>query len=197
SGITVPKSRIERVRGKAVLLSQRFDREGRKRVPFLSATSMLGADDRETRSYLEIVDAIRKHGAAPAADITMLWRRIVFNVLISNTDDHLRNHGFLYRGATGWTLSPAYDLNPSPLDLGPRILSTAIDLDDNTASLALALGVVEYFELSEAEASRIAREVARAVTRWRDVAAGLGLASSEIERMESAFEHDDLGLAMS
>ena len=82
--------------------------------------SMLGSKDNETRSYLEIVDALRQHGAAPKADMEALWRRIVFNILISNTDDHLRNHGFLYEGHDGWRLSPAYDLNPVPTDIKPQ-----------------------------------------------------------------------------
>ena len=86
--------------------------------------SMLGASDRETHSYLEIADAVRQHGAAPVEDLKQLWRRIVFSILISNTDDHLRNHAFLYEGNDGWRLSPAYDLNPVPPDLKPRILST-------------------------------------------------------------------------
>ena len=85
--------------------------------------SMLGSKDNETRSYLEIVDALRQHGAAPKADMEALWRRLVFNILISNTDDHLRNHGFLYAGQEGWRLSPAYDLNPVPTDIKPRILA--------------------------------------------------------------------------
>ena len=82
--------------------------------------SMLGAVDNEPRSYLEIADALRLYGAKPREDLEQLWRRIVFEVLINNTDDHLRNHGFLYQNATGWVLSPAYDLNPMPVDLAPR-----------------------------------------------------------------------------
>src|SRR5437879_10812943 len=107
--------------------------------------SMLGARDREAHSYLEIADALRQHGAAPKADMQALWRRIVFNILISNTDDHLRNHGFLWAGQAGWRLSPAYDLNPVPIDIKPRILSTAIDLDNRAASLELAFEVAGYF----------------------------------------------------
>ena len=109
--------------------------------------SMLGANDKETRSYLEFVDALRQHGAAPKEDMRALWRRIVFSVLISNTDDHLRNHGFLYTGPDGWRLAPAYDLNPVPTDIKPRVLATAIDLDDGTASLDRAMDVAGYFEL--------------------------------------------------
>ncbi len=87
--------------------------------------SMLGSKNNETRSYLEIVDALRQYGAAPKAGMEALWRRLVFNILISNTDDHLRNHGFLYAGQEGWRLSPAYGLNPVPTDMKPRILGRA------------------------------------------------------------------------
>jgi serine/threonine-protein kinase HipA len=121
-----------------------------------------------------------------------LWRRLVFNILISNTDDHLRNHGFLYEGQAGWRLSPAYDLNPVPTDIKPRILSTAINEDDNTASLALALEVAGYFELDTGQARDIARQVGKSVSKWRNEAVRHGLAKGEIDRMASAFDHDDL-----
>ena len=192
AGIAVPENRIEIIAKKPVMLLRRFDREGARRIPFLSAMSMLGAKDNETRSYLEIVDALRRHGAAPKADMEALWRRLVFNVLISNTDDHLRNHGFLYAGQEGWRLSPAYDMNPVPTDIKPRILSTAINEDDNTASLALALEVAPYFELDDKKARAIAKEVATAVSKWRDEAARHNLTKNEIDRMASAFEHEDL-----
>jgi serine/threonine-protein kinase HipA len=159
--------------------------------------SMLGARDNETRSYLEIVDALRQHGAAAKEDVQGLWRRVVFNVLISNTDDHLRNHGFLYAGAGGWRLSPAYDLNPVPVDVKPRVLTTAINEDDATASLPVALSVAGYFELDDARARAVAAEVAHAVATWRDEAARQGLTQEEIARMASAFEHDDLTMALS
>jgi len=192
SGIPVPESRVETVSNKPVILLRRFDREGPRRIPFLSAMSMLGAKDSDTRSYLEIVDALRQHGAAPKEDMEELWRRLVFNILISNTDDHLRNHGFLYVGQAGWRLSPAYDLNPVPVDIKPRILTTAINEDDGTASLDLAMSVAEYFELEEDKAKAIAGEVGKAVSTWRDDAARHGIGKGEIDRMASAFEHDDL-----
>ena len=196
AGITVPQWRIESVDGRPVVLLRRFDRLGDQRVPFLSAMSMLGASDGETHSYLEFVDVLRQHGARPAEDMRELWRRIVYGVLISNTDDHLRNHGFLWAGEAGWTLSPAYDLNPVPIDLKPRVLSTAIDLDSAEASFELALAVAEYFELDAAAAAGIGREVAEAVATWRDVAAQHGLPREQVDRMESAFEHEDLQRAM-
>jgi len=195
AGIAVPARRVATVANKPVLLLQRFDRNDKRRIPFLSAMSMLGSRDNETRSYLEIVDALRQHGAAPKEDIQALWRRLVFNILISNTDDHLRNHGFLYQGPDGWRLSPAYDLNPVPTDIKPRILTTAINEDDNTASLALAMEVAGYFELDTDMAREIAAAVGDAVSKWRAEAARHGLTKPEIDRMASAFEHQDLEMA--
>ena len=197
AGIRVPAARIEGVADRNVLLLERFDRRGEWRIPFLSAMSMLGAVDRQTHSYLEIADALRQHGSNTRSDIPELWRRIVFNVLISNTDDHLRNHGFLYEGVDGWRLSPAYDLNPVPADVKPRFLSTSIGLDDDlSASMAIALEVAQEFALSPADARTIARDVGNVVARWREQAARFGIAGPEIERMSSAFEHEDLDLAL-
>lgn len=195
AGLVVPAWRLEIVANRPVLILRRFDRTGSIRIPFLSAMSMLGAGDHETRSYLELVDVLRRYGAAPKEDMGALWRRIVFSVLISNTDDHLRNHAFLYDGTDGWRLAPAYDLNPVPVDIKPRVLTTAIDLDDGRASLDLARGVAEYFELSGHEARTIASEVGQAVRGWRQEAARHGLPAAAIERMASAFEHADLAAA--
>jgi serine/threonine-protein kinase HipA len=195
AGISVPCARVEEVADKPVLLL-RFDRDGARRIPFLSAMSMLGAKDRETRSYLEIVDALRQHGAAPQQDMEALWRRMVFNILISNTDDHLRNHGFLYHGNDGWRLSPAYDLNPTPVDIKPRILTTAINEEDTTASLSTAMQVAGYFGLQDAQAREIAAQVAQATSKWRDEATEHGVTKAEIERMTSAFEHTDFKEAL-
>jgi serine/threonine-protein kinase HipA len=121
----------------------------------------------------------------------------VFNILISNTDDHLRNHGFLYDPAGGWRLAPAYDLNPKPVDIKPRILTTAIDEEDGTASLDLALATAAHYKLKPEMARRIMREVGAAVARWREAAGALGLSKNSIERMASAFEHEDLRQATS
>lgn len=197
AGIPVPDWRLEEIAGKPVLILLRFDRVEAVRLPFLSALSMLGARDNETHSYLEIVDALRRHGARPKADIQQLWRRIVFTILISNTDDHLRNHGFLYAGSDGWTLSPAYDLNPVPVDVSPRVLSNAIDFDDQSASVELAFSVAEYFELEPDDARDTAADVAGVVSGWREEATRFGLTRGECERMASAFEHDDLRKALS
>jgi serine/threonine-protein kinase HipA len=196
AGIVVPDWRLETVSGKSVLLLRRFDREGSYRTAFLSAMSMLGARDHERHNYLEIVDALRRYGAQPVEDARGLWRRVVFNVLVSNTDDHLRNHGFLYSGGRGWRLSPAYDLNPVPIDLKPRILSTSIAPDEDAASLELALDYAEYFGLDSRQAKQIAGEVGKAVSGWRAEAEKCGLSAAAIDRMKTAFEHCDLEAAL-
>jgi len=192
AGLNVAVWNIESVNQSTVLLMQRFDRKGENRTPFLSAMSMLEAVDGEHRNYLEIADVIRLHSAATTNDLRELWRRIVFSVLVSNTDDHLRNHGFLYAGNQGWRLSPAYDLNPVPTDVKPRILSTAIaDGDDRSASIDLAYMVAEHFGISTSDAREIAAEVAKAVGQWRKVAKRLGASDRQCDRMASAFEHQD------
>ena len=192
AGIEVADRRVERVAGRRVLVVRRFDRRSGWRVPFLSAMSMLGAADNERRSYLEIADALRSHGAAPRKDLEELWRRVVFSVLVSNTDDHLRNHGFLHERGLGWRLSPAFDLNPTPTDERARVLATNIDEHDGAASLELALATAGYYGIGTREARRIAGEVGRAVGDWREVARGMGATRREADRMESAFAHEDL-----
>ena len=197
AGITVPQWSLETAARRPVLLLRRFDRIGAARIPFLSAMSMLGASDHESHSYLEIADAIRQYGASPREDLEQLWRRIVFSVLISNTDDHLRNHAFLYDGDAGWRLSPAYDLNPVAAEFKPRVLTTLIDADDGTASLDRVLGVAPHFGVSLKLARKIAAEVGTSVSRWRTVAAAAGLRKQEVDRLASAFEHRDLRQAIS
>jgi serine/threonine-protein kinase HipA len=193
AGITVADARVEDIDGKAVLIARRFDRNATARVPFLSAMTLLGAVDGDHRSYPEIAEAIRQHGARPQQDLEQLFRRTVFTVLISNTDDHLRNHGVLYAGTDGWVLSPAYDLNPMPTHLKLRVLSTALTLsEDRTASIDLALEAHEYYDLNLTDARRITAEVANVVTGWAGVAAKQGLTRKDRDRMASAFEHEDL-----
>lgn len=198
AGIDVAECRVIRPAEKAVLLLRRFDRNEGHRMPLLSAMSMLGASDNdpEPHSYLEIADAIRQHGAAPKTDLVELWRRMVFNVMISNTDDHLRNHAFLYETGKGWRLSPAYDLNPTPTDIRPRLLSTVIADGDPSASLDLALANAEYFGLKPAAARSIARDIAMATKDWRSVAGEFGLGAGACDRLASAFEHEDLAKAL-
>jgi serine/threonine-protein kinase HipA len=191
AGIATPQWRIENVAKRVVLLLRRFDRVGEQRIPFLSAMSMLDAEDNDQRSYLEIADALRQYGARAEEDCSQLWRRIVFSILIANTDDHLRNHGFLYDVAGGWRLAPAYDLNPVPLDVKPRVLTTAIDELDGTASLELAFAVAEHFGLKLGVAKNITADVRSVVANWHAAAKALGLSRDEIDRMASAFEYEE------
>ena len=196
AGIRTPEHELIRVADKPVLLSRRFDRGDGTRVPFLSALSMMGLKDGDHGSYPELVDVLTQYGASAASDAHEIYRRMVFNILISNVDDHLRNHGFLWAGRSGWTLSPAYDLNPTPTDLRQRILTTNITLDEGTCDLDLALSVAGYFGLGMAAAKTIITDVAASTATWREVASAAGARSAEIRRMESAFDHADLAKAL-
>jgi serine/threonine-protein kinase HipA len=191
AGIRVPLYRLEIILGKPVLIIKRFDREGKERIPFLSAMSMISALENEQHSYLEIAYALTQNGAAPKEDMAELWRRIVYTIMISNTDDHLRNHAFIYERYKGWRLSPAYDLNPTPIEIKPRILTTAIDFYDTSASLEAALSVTKEFRLKKEEALQIIKEVRSVVKEWREVASGLGLSKRECDRMSSAFVYEE------
>jgi serine/threonine-protein kinase HipA len=196
AGIQTPKHALLQVAGKQVLLSRRFDRDNGWRIPFLSAMSMTGSRDGERGSYPELVDALTAHGAQAKEDALQLYRRVVFNVLVSNVDDHLRNHGFLWSGQGGWILSPAYDLNPTPVDVKARILTTNIDLDEGTCSVELLQETAGYFGLGDRQSCTIIREVAEVTRTWQAVAAGVGARRAEITRMASAFEHEDLQAAL-
>lgn len=151
-------------------------------------------DGDEECSYLELVDAINERGAFPDRDRAELFRRIAFSILVTNTDDHLRNTGFLWTGPRGWTLSPAYDINPVPQ--GVRILSTRIDFDDGTASIDLLRSVAEYF-MPQDQADGIIVQCANVSRRWKDFAASRSAPAAEVKRMQPAFEHDSLWHALS
>jgi serine/threonine-protein kinase HipA len=188
-GVAVPEHDLHVVEDRPVLVVRRFDREASGRVGYLSAMSMLQARDGEQASYLEIAEAIEERSPTVDADLRELWRRIIFTILISNTDDHLRNHGFLRRSTAGWSLSPAFDLNPNP-EGAAKQLATAIDERNAQASLATALNVAGLFRLSEAEARRIVDEVSTATARWQEIALAIGLATPELQRLAPAFEHE-------
>lgn len=191
AGIETPHHELVTVGGKPVLLSRRFDRNTQGRIPFLSAMSLLGFADGERGSYPDLVDALARHGARAKADAHALYRRMVFNVLVSNVDDHLRNHGFRWLDRNGWTLSPAYDLNPTPVDVKARVLTTNINLDEGTCSLDLVEEAAPFFSLKLNEARDIIREVSAATQEWRKVARSAGARPAAIDRMASAFEHSD------
>lgn len=189
AGIHTARHERLTVAGKAVLLSKRFDRTAAGRVPFLSAMALMQAKDGETGSYPDIVDVLTRHSGQAREDARQLYRRVVFNVMVSNVDDHLRNHGFLWNPRDGWRLSPAYDLNPVPADIKAAILTTNITLEEGTCSVDLLEEAAELFGLGLAAARKIIKEVASATSDWRAVAAAAGAHRQEIERMASAFEH--------
>jgi serine/threonine-protein kinase HipA len=186
AGIRVPKTELLKVHGKSVLLSRRFDRRDGRRVHFASALTLLGLADGERASYPEIAEVLQREGSEPRRDSEELFRRMVFNICIANVDDHLRNHGFL-RDVSGWTLSPAYDLNPVPTDIRPRILTTNVTLDDGTGSLEAGRESATYFGLSLSRADSVIAEVHDAVSAWEAVAKKAGASKREITRMRSAF----------
>ncbi|MBR2082297.1 MAG: type II toxin-antitoxin system HipA family toxin [Elusimicrobiaceae bacterium] len=187
-GLHVQTWNVYNINRKPILLLKRFDRIGTQRIPFLSAMSMLNAidNDPEVHSYLDIADAIRTIGSSPQTDLIELWKRIVFSVLISNTDDHLRNHGFLYVNGQGWQLSPLYDVNPSSDN--KNILSTYITRQDNSQSLELTLEVCEYFGLTVQLAKQTISQMRQVVRQWPTIAKQLRLPSGELEKMEMAFK---------
>ena len=188
AGLNTQEWFLEKVSGKDVIIVKRFDRKGKTRIPFLSAMSMLNAIDNDdiTHSYMEIADVIRQYGCSPKQNLIELWKRIIFSIMISNTDDHLRNHGFLYESEKGWRLSPLYDINPNPQNNG--VLTTYISENDNSADIDLAMSVVEYFGLKNKEAKTIVDEVKNSVQKWTDVAKSFGINRSEIEQMKVAFK---------
>lgn len=189
AGLNVQQWKLTTALGKAVLLLKRFDRtDNGQRIPFLSAMTMLNANDGESNeySYLDLAEIIRTKGVNVTADMKELWHRILFSVLISNTDDHLRNHGFLRTNTGGWQLSPLYDVNPSRDRTGNLQLN--IDEGSSAATVEMAMSVAEYFRLNKAEAEKILNQTRRAVAEWRDVAQALGISSGEISRMAVAFE---------
>jgi serine/threonine-protein kinase HipA len=194
AGILVPRSELLRVADRSVLVVDRFDRRGHRRIGFLSAMSMLEAEDGDVGSYLEIASAIEEASPRATDDLHELWRRMAFTILISNTDDHLRNHAFLHAGGNAWGLSPAFDLNPNP-STGRKYLATAIDEADTTASVETLMAVAPLFRLSEQGGVDVLREVLAATSRWTDVAAGRNIPKGEIEKMAPAFEHAETEVA--
>lgn len=188
AGLRVQQWRLERIGSKAVLLLKRFDRAaGGMRIPFISAMSMLGAADGESSaySYLDLAEIIRSRGVRVKENLRELWCRMLFSVLISNTDDHLRNHAFLRSDPSGWTLSPLYDVNPNVEQSDHLQLN--IDEINNHAEVDLVISVAESFGLSGDEAEKIRRKQRAAVSGWRDVARSLGIKGDEIREMAYAF----------
>ena len=186
AGINVAKGNLQMVGDLPVALIQRFDRVREERIPFLSSMSLLGLQDGDNATYTDIAECIRMYSISPINDLHELWRRIVFGVMISNLDDHLRNHGFLYAGNNQWRLSPAYDLNPMPRYKKARELTTWISEEGPDADLELAYRAAPYFALKPDTAKSIVDEVALAVKNWRELALRLGMSKADMEVYETA-----------
>ena len=180
AGLNAAHGRLVKVAGRPVALIRRFDRHGERRIPFLSAMSLLGLNDGDAATYTDIAECIRMYSSVPLEDLQELWRRLVFSIMIGNLDDHLRNHGFLYDGDGKWRLSPAYDLNPVPIEEKVRELTTWVSEEGPEADLRLAMNAAPFFGLKSDDATRILGEVAAALEGWRDLARRLGMTAADI-----------------
>jgi serine/threonine-protein kinase HipA len=189
AGLDLPEARLEKYsKYGSTFLVRRFDRTGDdKRIHFASAMTLLGKTDgasgNDGSSYLEIAEFIMRSGASPKKDLEELWRRIAFSIAVSNTDDHLRNHGFILTG-NGWRLSPAYDINPNPHGGG---LSLNISEHDNSLDFNLLLSQAKNYQLTAAKAEGILSDVLAAASEWREKAADTGLSRNSIDQMARAF----------
>jgi serine/threonine-protein kinase HipA len=189
AGIRMSESRITKLSGAYnTFLTKRFDRILNERIHFASAMTMTGNHEEALRdkqaSYLEIAEFIKYSGAENMEDLHQLWRRLVFNISISNTDDHLRNHGFLLSNK-GWRLSPAYDINPS---IDKDGLALNIDMDNNALDFDLAKSVGEYFMLNTKKMEEILTQIISVITKWRIHANAIGILRKEQEMMQPAFK---------
>ena len=188
-GIYVSKARLQKFSGKHhTFLSKRFDRtDEQKRIHFASAMTLLGLEDGtnyvEGVGYLDLVGFIMQHSADAKMDLEQLWRRMAFNVLVSNTDDHLRNHGFILT-PRGWRLSPAYDMNPNEMGNG---LTLNISENSNELDISLALETAHLYQLKREHADRILKEMRHEISNWPVVAKKFGIRNGEIEQLKPAF----------
>jgi len=188
AGVKVSKASVKNVASRHhTFFTRRFDRKGDERIHFASAMTMTGHFESQIRdnnpSYLELAEFIQFYGASPEEDLKQLWRRMVFNIAISNTDDHLRNHGFIL-SPEGWRLSPAYDMNPTIDKAG---LSLNIDLDLNALDFELAQSVGKFFQLDNKEMEMVIDEIQTSVAKWEKIAIELGIPTAQRRLMETAF----------
>jgi serine/threonine-protein kinase HipA len=189
AGIQVAEHRLVRIGTQSISVITRFDRVGKVRVPFISAASLLALPQDGSGAYTMLAESIRRFGCNVPGDLGELWRRLIFSLLASNYDDHLRNHGFLMREPGRWSLSPAYDLNPLPEIDRARTNKTAITEDQIEPSVALALAAAERFGINTIEAKKILRKVLSAVSSWRDTGRRMHIKASTLDAYASAFEN--------
>lgn len=194
AGIAAAPARIVQLGDVPVAVIRRFDRDRADgRIPYQSAATLLQASREEDRSYTEIVDAIRTHGYAPTQDVRQLWRRLVFNLLITNVDDHLQNHGFLHMEHGLWRLAPAFDINPFP-DRERESKTWLSEQDGPITDVQMLLARAAYFALDTDQALAILAEVHAAILNWRQLAtsAEVGLRTAELGDFAPAFEHEQM-----
>ncbi|MGB3131897.1 MAG: HipA domain-containing protein, partial [Saprospiraceae bacterium] len=189
-GVKMAESKIEKVSGKYhTFFTKRFDRQKSDRIHFASAMTMTGQNEETLKdnpaSYLDIAEFRQYNGARNKQDLHQLWRRIVFHIAISNTDDHLRNHGFMLTNK-GWILSPAFDINPS---IDKNGLALNIDTHNNTLDFELAKSMGDYFQLNNAEMKHIIENAKTVISKWKKAAEMIGISRSEQELMSVAFRY--------
>jgi len=177
------------VGGKNVAVIERFDRRGARRIPFLSANSLLALPKEDPGSYTLMADVIRQFGDEVQRDLEEMWRRLAFSLLASNYDDHLRNHAFLMHRAGRWSLSPAYDLNPVPAMDRSAMPKTPISEGLQEPNIDAALSAAVRFGLSVKDAKKVLSEVLQSVSEWREVGRSLGIRASVLNEYETAFEN--------
>lgn len=197
AGIDAAAARIVEIEDVPVAVIRRFDRGAEHgRIPYWSAASMLQASREQDYSYVEIADAIRAYGSAPSDDAQQLWRRMVFNLLITNVDDHLQNHGFLHVEHGQWRLAPAFDINPFP-DKARESKTWLSEQDGPVSDVHSLMARCAYFSLTDEEALAALSDVYKAVKSWRRVAtsAAVGLTSMELDDFAPAFEHEQMTAA--
>lgn len=196
AGITVAESRIVMSDDIPVALVRRFDRAGGGRIPYLSAGSMLQASRVDDHAYTQIADVVMTRCADPAHDLAELWRRLAFNLLITNVDDHVQNHGFLHVGHGQWRLAPAFDINPFP-DKDQELKLWLTEDSGPVDSIADVLGAASYFWLSEEDAKRVLAEVCAAVQNWKAIAKSpsVGMTDADLDVFTPAFENEQMAIA--
>ncbi|MHB8252725.1 MAG: type II toxin-antitoxin system HipA family toxin [Acidiferrobacter sp.] len=190
AGIHAARARVIESEGTPVAIITRFDRLKGKRLMYLSARSLMEAAPAQQYTYVDIADTVRRYSSQAARDLTELWRRMIFNILINNVDDHLNNHGFLHHAHDQWTLAPAFDINPFPDK--ERALKTWISEDaGDAASLAQALRVAPLFGLTQGAETLVLNEVKSAISRWKTVARSIGMSAGDVDSFAPAFEHPE------
>ncbi len=189
-GIDAASSKVIDAEGTPVALIRRFDREGPKRLMYLSANSLLQAKSNQQYTYEDIASLIRTISPRAKYDLGQLWKRMIFNILINNVDDHLKNHGFLHTIGDQWVLAPAFDLNPFPDKM--RALKTWISQESGeVASLDEAFAISKSFEISKDEAKAILSEMKAVISKWKSLAQTLGMNARDIEQYAPAFEYQE------